>query len=306
MYETQAQLCDAYLATGQAAEARVIAEDLVAREPWEAGHIQRFRQALTMLKVSDPDSVIAERLNGVIPFVATNHFADPDLGPVMPMPPEEPMPPPTPPRSQPATAAGGAPSKVQDEDVDMDILHRMLQEAEGGDSPHVPTLEVDLTHALGSMDAPEPAAATPASLDEIFAQARDNVARQLGAEQAAEQLKLGKTCIEMGMVGEAVKALENAARSPRHRFEAASALGRLHRQRNEVPQAIEWMERAAEAPAPSAEDGRGLLYDLGVTLEEGGENARALAVFLELLADAGSYRDVQKRVARLSRVETGS
>ena len=36
MYETQAQLADAYLSTGQAAEARVIAEDLVAREPWEA------------------------------------------------------------------------------------------------------------------------------------------------------------------------------------------------------------------------------------------------------------------------------
>ena len=36
MYEAQEQLTDAYLAAGQAAEARVIAEDLVAREPWEA------------------------------------------------------------------------------------------------------------------------------------------------------------------------------------------------------------------------------------------------------------------------------
>ena len=35
MCETQAELADAYLATGQPAEARLIAEDLVAREPWE-------------------------------------------------------------------------------------------------------------------------------------------------------------------------------------------------------------------------------------------------------------------------------
>jgi hypothetical protein len=48
-----------------------------------------------------------------------------------------------------------------------------------------------------------------------------------------------------------------------------------------------------------------LLYDLGVTLEEAGESARALAVFLELQADAGDYRDVGPRVDRLSRVQTG-
>ena len=76
MYEAQAQLADAYLGVGQAAEARVIAEDLVAREPWERAHIDRFRRALTMLKVSDPDSLIAARLSGEVPFTAQDIFAD--------------------------------------------------------------------------------------------------------------------------------------------------------------------------------------------------------------------------------------
>ena len=75
MYETQAELADAYLATGQAADARSIAEDLVAREPWERAHIERFRRALVMLKVHDPDTVIAERLSGMQPFTATDMFA---------------------------------------------------------------------------------------------------------------------------------------------------------------------------------------------------------------------------------------
>ena len=74
MYQTQAQLTDAYLATGQGAEARVIAEDLVAREPWEPAHIERFRRALVMLRVPDPDTLIAERLSGQVPFTATDHF----------------------------------------------------------------------------------------------------------------------------------------------------------------------------------------------------------------------------------------
>ena len=78
MYEAQAVLADAYLETGQGAEARVIAEDLVAREPWEHAHIDRFRRALVTLGVSDPDTVIADRLSGQGPFVATDPFMAPE------------------------------------------------------------------------------------------------------------------------------------------------------------------------------------------------------------------------------------
>ena len=74
MYDAQEQLTDAYLAANQAAEARVIAEDLVAREPWEPAHIDRFRRALVMLRVSDPDTLIAERLSGQAPFMAKDPF----------------------------------------------------------------------------------------------------------------------------------------------------------------------------------------------------------------------------------------
>lgn len=289
MYETQGQLCDAYLTAGRAGEARVIAEDLVAREPWEQAHIERFRQALVLLKIPDPDTIIAERLNGQVPFVATDHFAEDDLGPVVALPPETP----------PAAGAG---------EVDMVALRAMLHESDGEEpAPHAHGAEVDLTsalHSLNGSDAPVVPAAR--SLDEVFSRARDAAAAQPGAEDAAEQLRLGRSCIDMGLFDDAVKALQQAARSPRQRFEAAAALGRLYRDRQQVPAAIEWMERAAEAPARSADEGRALLYDLGVTLEESGENARALAVFLELLADAGSFRDVQARVDRLSRVETGS
>ena len=71
-------LADAYLEAGQGAEARVIAEDLVAREPWEHAHIDRFRRALVMLGVSDPDTLIADRLSGQGPFVATDPFMAPE------------------------------------------------------------------------------------------------------------------------------------------------------------------------------------------------------------------------------------
>ena len=69
MHAAQAQLADAYLATGRSAEARVIAEDLVAREPWRPENIDRFRQALLLQGELDPDRVIADHLSGDSPFL---------------------------------------------------------------------------------------------------------------------------------------------------------------------------------------------------------------------------------------------
>jgi tetratricopeptide (TPR) repeat protein len=93
---------------------------------------------------------------------------------------------------------------------------------------------------------------------------------------------------------------------PLWRFRAASELGRLYIAQEQLEPAVEWLERAAEAPAPTAEEGFAVLYDLAVALEGLGESARALAVLMELDADAGGYRDVRERVDRLARVQTRS
>ena len=109
----------------------------------------------------------------------------------------------------------------------------------------------------------------------------------------------------MGMEDEAVQSLVTASRWPRHRFESASQLGQLYQKRGDVEKAIEWFERASEAPAPTLEDGHAVLYELGSLLQTVGETARAFAVFLELQADAGEYRDVAARVDHLARVQAG-
>jgi hypothetical protein len=76
MYNAQAQLADAYLAAGAVNDARFIAEDLVAREPWERSHIERFRRTLELLGEADPDGIIAERLSGQTPFTSTDLMAE--------------------------------------------------------------------------------------------------------------------------------------------------------------------------------------------------------------------------------------
>jgi tetratricopeptide (TPR) repeat protein len=350
MYEAQAQLADAYLSTGQAVEARVIAEDLVAREPWEGAHIERFRRALVMLRVPEPDTVIAERLSGQTPFTATDRFYDSSLPaggttypaesapspertppqlhvirpphpPVIPAPQPPAIPPPqsqaSPPVAHPAgaTAPTAPPSKpapskpeASKESTTAPVtvpVAAAVPPPQSRPHPRGP-VEIDLTSILGDLQAPVPAhtAAPREELDDVFKGLRQ-VASVNVPDDAPQQMTLARTYLELGMLEEATTAFKAAARSPRHRFEAAAILGRLYKQHGDVRHAIEWFERAAEAPASVVEDGRALLYDLGVTLEEAGEVSRALAVFLELHAEAGEYRDVSERTDRLARVQTG-
>jgi tetratricopeptide (TPR) repeat protein len=263
MVDAQARLAEAYLDSGRALEARIISEDLVAREPWNKDNLDRFRRALVALGENDPDGIIADRLSGESPFLATEKM---DLNEGVNF--DAPEPPPA------ATAAPDA------------------------------GVEIDLTAILSEADAAAaPAASAPRSLDQVFRGIRDDSNRQSSEESAAEQYRLALTYHEMGMPEDAIKALEGAARSPRQRFDAASMLGRLYLDRNDVLHAIEWLERAAEAPAPTPDAGRALLYDLGQSLESAGEHSRALAVYVELESESGGYRDVAGRIQKLSRAQ---
>ncbi len=272
MYEAQAQLADAYLESGRGLEARIISEDLVAREPWNRANLDRFRRALVMLGESDPDAIIADRLSGDSPFLATDKL---DLNEGVSF--DTPPPP-----------APKAPAKKK-------------KDARADDG----STELDLTGALADAAEPSPPPTAPParSLDQVFRGLRDEAGRQSSEEGAAEQYRLALTYQEMGMHDDAVKALELASRSPRQRFDAASMLGRLYLERKDNARAIEWLEKAAEAPAPTPDAGRALLYDLAQTLEAAGESARALAVFVELESESGGFRDVAGRIDRLSKVQ---
>lgn len=165
---------------------------------------------------------------------------------------------------------------------------------DGGEADLPPDSTIDLVDEFSVADNPA------YDLERVFELFRDEAASIGLAETAARHLKLALAYRQMGMVSESIRSLEAAARSPRYRFEAASGLAHTYKAQGRMSEAVEWYERAAETPAPSADSGRRLLYDLGQTLNEAGEVDRALAVFLELQADAPEYRDVAAWVRRLS------
>jgi tetratricopeptide (TPR) repeat protein len=112
--------------------------------------------------------------------------------------------------------------------------------------------------------------------------------------------------LEEGRSDEAMADFREAAGVSRTRARAAAELGRLHVRRGELEAAVEWLERAADGPASTPEEGFAVLYELADTFERLGEPARALAILVDLDADAGGYRDVRNRIEQLARAQPGS
>ena len=316
MYSAQAQLADAYIAAGLAAEARFIAEDLVAREPWERANIERFRRTLVLIGEPDPDALIAERLSGETPFTSTDLSLGSDelppfehrrlrFRPARLRPRRAPKP-----AARPREPQSGVPAPVVKPEgkkkgrdqfelstnaVDFQSL---MDELESPPSARARTesVEVDLSIVLDEIRepaAPPDAPGKPAGdLDDVFAQLRTEASRRTALEAADEEYQRGLALHRAGKIDECIPALQAASRAPRLRFATASLLGRIFRERGMAPQAIESFERAAEAPAPTPEEGNELLYDLADALEKTGEVARALAICMELHAEVGDYRDI--------------
>ncbi len=323
LYSAQAQLADAYIADGAAAEARFIAEDLVAREPWDRANIERFRRTLVLLGEPDPDGVIAERLSGQSPFMSTDvSLKGEELPPFevnldLPTAPES---------SESGLESSNEPVELEIPDaqpqlaaspsvIEVPDLLEMISDVEPSVTAHSrsQSVEVDLSVVLDGVktaaasdrapvaDTPPPSAAT--DLDGVFAQMREESARRSTQGGADDEFKRGVALIAAGQLDEGTAALKAASKSVRLRFAAASKLGRLFREQGMTAQSVEWFERAAEATAPSADEGHQLLYELAEALEAAGETARALAICIELQAEAGNFRDVAAWVDRLAKVQ---
>lgn len=266
----QAQLADAYLDAGEAAQARYIAEDLVARERTDA-NIERLRRGLVLLGERDPDAIIAERLSGPL-------LSD-DLSLETPNPA--------------ASERAGGSFELSATTIDVASVLAELDRPPAPVHASSDSVEVDLSIVLGHE-------AAPATLEGVFEHLRSEASAGNGAEAAyARALALHKD----GDIDGCLQALREAARAPQWRFAAASRAGRLLRREGRLAQAIEWLERASQAPAPTPEESHELLYELAESLEAVGESARALAVSLELQADAGTYRDLAARIDRLAKAQ---
>ena len=225
----QAQLIDAYLAQGSAAEARIIAEDLLEQDPGSEVHAERLRRALGLLEVPDTEGVIAE--------------------------------------------IRGRRQAARGDDLEPDAPSRVERE------PVFEATEIDLSDALSGIGT----TTTPAA----------QVDPAVILQRAIDHMQAGR-------VEEALADLQEAAAQPRTRARAAAELGRLYNGRGDLHAAVQWFELAADGPAATQDEAYAVLYDLADALARLGEASRALAILIDLDAEAGDYRDVRIRIEQLA------
>ena len=301
----QAALADAYIASGETQSGRVMAEDLALADPGNEESRARLVRAYAAEGVFDPETHAAQ-------FLKTgdgSELSNPE--------PEVPALPPSEMTSvpdfevyvydQPSPPLEPA-APVETGESEDDMIARLLAEEASRDEPKTEAParepEIDLTSTLDALDA-EPAAEEQApALDDVFDGFRQR-GRVEDAERAEAAFEEAELAGALGQIDDAVRLYGEASKSAAFRFRAATALARLLRSEGRHAEAIEWLERASEVPAPDRDAGFALMYDLGDMLEQHGETMRALAIFMELQAEAGDYRGIAPRVERLARAEIG-
>ena len=141
----------------------------------------------------------------------------------------------------------------------------------------VEAIEIDLSEALSGIGATPLPQADPTVL-----------------------LKRAMEHVHAGRIDNALAELQAAAAQPRTRARAAAELGRLYNMRDELATAVQWYELAADGPSPSQDEAFAVMYELADALARLGESSRALAILIDLDAEAGGYRDVRMRIDQLA------
>jgi len=160
----------------------------------------------------------------------------------------------------------------------------------------------------GSSSAAAPTAETLNELAEVFQEFRSELG-ELGEEDEdlETHYNLGIAYREMGLLDEAIGEFQKVAKAVqkgkpfRYAMNCSTMLGLSFMDKGEPKIAALWYQRALEVPGLEQETILALRYDLGLALDEAGEEKAALDSFRQVYAINIDYRDVADRIATLQK-----
>jgi tetratricopeptide (TPR) repeat protein len=141
-------------------------------------------------------------------------------------------------------------------------------------------------------------------VEEVFAKFKAGVAAQIAIDDTQSHYDLGVAYREMGLVEDAIREFQLAARDPKRACICHSMIGMIELERGNVNDAIEAFQRGLHAPERTKDQEAALCYELGAAYEAKKVTALALDSFQRTARLVPSYRDVQERIRRLQRTET--
>jgi tetratricopeptide (TPR) repeat protein len=110
---------------------------------------------------------------------------------------------------------------------------------------------------------------------------------------------------EMGLMEDAIKEFQDAISqigpndTTRRFFHCANLLGHCFMQKGMAKLALRWFNRALETPGLTADEKKGIWYELGEAHEVDGDNDNAARYFEQVYAEDVDFRDVGNRLQNL-------
>jgi tetratricopeptide (TPR) repeat protein len=198
--------------------------------------------------------------------------------------------------------------------AELDAQERAAAEASGPREPPraAPTLDrsfdiaasldaienLDTTGAMGAGAFNE--ASKQIDVEEVFAAFKEGVAKQVSEDDGQSHYDLGVAYKEMGLLDDAIREFEVAARDEKRDCVCRSMVGMIQMERGKVPEAIEAFQKGLAAPVKTAEQEMVLCFEIGAGYEAMNRTKEALSYFQRVARRDGTYRDVSDRIRRLS------
>jgi tetratricopeptide (TPR) repeat protein len=137
-------------------------------------------------------------------------------------------------------------------------------------------------------------------VEEVFQKFKEGVEKQVAADDSQTHYDLAVAYKEMGLIEDAIREFDVAARDQEMECVCQSMIGTLELGRGNVAEAIEAFLRGLNSPVKEPAQETSLLYELGNAYEAKKMNREALAYFQKVVRRDPRYRDVGDRIARLS------
>ncbi len=140
-------------------------------------------------------------------------------------------------------------------------------------------------------------------VEEVFAQFKAGVAKQIDVDDAQSHYDLGVAYKEMGLLDDALREFEVAARDVKRACVCHSMMGIIHLERGHINEAIDAFLRGLQIPDRTKDQEATLNYEVASAYEAKKMVKQALDYFQRVARIVPSFRDTQERIRRLQKVE---
>ncbi len=167
----------------------------------------------------------------------------------------------------------------------------------------------DIAESLGGGDRASgvgtggPRMGEQVDVEEVFEKFKAGVAEQIDVDDAQSHYDLGVAYKEMGLVEDALREFEVAARDEKRVCVCQSMIGMIHIERGNLNEAIDAFMRGLQSPERTKDQEAALSYEIGAAFEVKRVVKQALDYFQRAARIVPTYRDVQERIRRLQKVE---